>query len=239
MDHIAFRTGVIRPIECYKEGWEMIKDQFWLVFAIVLVGMIIGSLVPIIILGPMMCGIYLCLLDRYEGRDVSFDKLFKGFDHFLPSLALTIIIMAPVVVMVVLVYVPLIVMAMAGPNMNESELLGFLAGVIIFELIVAVIMVCFHTLLLFSFPLIADKQVSAWRSVTLSSKAVWANLSGVAGLFGVGMVVAIIGYLMLCIGLYLVIPMIFAANVVAYRKIFPGSTERFGAPPPPNYYQGL
>lgn len=239
MDHFEFRTGVIRPVECYKEAWEMIKDQYWLVFAIVLVGMIIGSLVPIIILGPMMCGIYLCLLDKVEGREISFDRLFKGFDHFIPSFILTIIIMAPVVVMVILIYVPLIAMAMAGPRMNESEMLSFFAGVIIFEVIVAVIMVCIHTLLLFSYPLIADKRVSAWQSIKLSSKAVWANLSGVAGLFGVAMILVIIGYLMLCIGIYLVIPIIFAANAVAYRKIFPRGSDPSAMPPSPNFYKGI
>lgn len=57
----------------------------------------------------------------------------------------------------------------------------------------------------------------------ISAKAVWQNLSGVVGLFAVGIVVAIVGYLMLCIGIYLVLPLIIAANVVAYRKIFPES----------------
>ncbi|MEJ7699458.1 MAG: hypothetical protein WKF71_07405 [Pyrinomonadaceae bacterium] len=59
MSEIQFKTGVIRPVECMKEGWELIKDQYWLIFAITLVGMIIASVVPFgILFGAMMCGIY-------------------------------------------------------------------------------------------------------------------------------------------------------------------------------------
>jgi hypothetical protein len=42
------------------------------------------------------------------------------------------------------------------------------------------------------------------------------------------------------IGVYLTMPLILAANVVAYRKIFPGRLELpLPQPPPPNAYQGL
>jgi len=43
MNEIKFNTGVIRPVECMREGWELIKDQFWLFFAITLVGIIIAG----------------------------------------------------------------------------------------------------------------------------------------------------------------------------------------------------
>jgi uncharacterized membrane protein len=78
---------------------------------------------------------------------------------------------------------------------------------------------------MFSFPLIVDKNLSAWQAMKTSARAVWANLSGVVGLFVVGFVMNIAGLLMACIGVYLVIPLVIAANVVAYRKIFPASNN--------------
>jgi len=27
---VEFRSGVISPVECVKEGWQLIKDQYWL-----------------------------------------------------------------------------------------------------------------------------------------------------------------------------------------------------------------
>lgn len=218
-----FKTGVLRPVEIYKEAWAMIKGQFWIIFAVTLVGILIGSAVPIVLIGPMMCGIYLVLLQTYEGRTVDFGQLFKGFDYFMPSLILAIIIMVPTFILIFSIYIPMIGIAMAGPRMSESEIWAVIAGVVVVEIIIAFFMVCLHTLLLFAFPLIVDKKLSAVDAIKISAKAVWQNLSGVVGLFAVGIVVAIVGYLMLCIGIYLVLPLIIAANVVAYRKVFPES----------------
>lgn len=223
MQNAEFNVGVVRPVEAYKEGWELIRDQYGLVLAVTLVGMLIGSAVPIVLMGPMMCGIYLVLLQKFDGFPVDFAQLFKGFDHFLPSLVLAVIVMVPVFILIFTMYVPLVVMTMAGPIMSETEVVAAIAGILAVELVFALLMVCLHTLLLFAFPLIVDKKMSALESIKTSARAVWANLGGIAGLFGVGFLVAIVGYLMLCVGIYLVLPLIFAANVVAYRKIFPGS----------------
>ena len=40
MNNENFTVGQIRPVECYKEGWELIKSDYWLMFAIALVGAI-------------------------------------------------------------------------------------------------------------------------------------------------------------------------------------------------------
>lgn len=236
MTATEFRIGVIKPIEVYKEAWELMKDQYWLIFAITLVGMLIGSAVPIILLGPMLCGIYLCMLEKIEGRPVTFELLFKGFDYFLPSLAVSIVIMVPVFILIFAMYIPMIGIAMAGPRMNESELMSFILGILVLEIIVAFVMVCLHTLVMFAFPLIADRKLGGLQAMSLSARAVWQNLAGVVGLFAVGIVVCLVGYLMLCIGIYLVLPLILMANAVAYRKIFPAvGPLNYDPPPPPNY----
>ncbi len=234
-----FNVGAIRPVECYKEAWEMIKDQYWMVFAVVLVGLIIGSTVWLVLLGPMMCGINLCLLDKEAGLPVSFDRLFKGFNFFLPGFLLALIIMVPMVIMIVLVYIPMVALAFAAPSMNEAELMAFIAGVVVVELIFAVIMVMIHTLVIFSYPLVVDRGLSAMESVKLSARAVWHNLSGVAGLFGVGFLVVLAGYMVFCVGVYLTIPLVFAATVTAYRKVFPRLHQQYTGPPPPNFYSNL
>ncbi len=225
MQNIEFRTGVIKPVEVYKEAWEMIKDQYWMVFAVVLVGMLIGGAIPIVLIGPMMCGIYLVLFQKFDGKEIDFGLLFKGFDYFLPSFILAVLIMVPTFIMIFAIYIPMIGIAMAGQRMGETELMVFIAGTVVLELIFAVIMVCIHTLLMFAFPLIVDKKLSAWDAIKTSARAVWNNMGGVVGLFAVGFVICIVGYLMLCIGIYLVIPLVIAANALAYRKIFPASGQ--------------
>ena len=237
MNPTEFRTGVIRPIEVYKEAWELMKDQYWLVFGITLLGLLIGSAVPIVLIGPMICGIYLCLIEKAEGRSVRFDMLFKGFDYFLPSLIVAIVVMVPVFVLLFAVYIPMIGIALAGQRMSEAEIIPFLVGTLLFELVIALVMVCFHTLLMFAFPLIVDRRLSGVQSMLVSAKAVWYNLAGVAGLFGVGFLLAFVGYLVLCVGAYFVMPVIFMANAVAFRKIFPPLGPLNPNPPPPNEYR--
>lgn len=239
MQQLEFNRGVIRPIEVYKEAWALMKDQYWMIFAVTLLGMIIGSVIPIIIIGPMICGIYLCMFDAIDGRKVEVERLFKGFEVFGASLVVAIVVMVPIFVLIFTIYIPMIAMAMAGPRMSESELIPFLVGTIVFELIFGLAMVCIHTLLLFAFPLIADRKMGGFQAMKLSARAVWKNLGGVAGLFGVGFLVTIAGYLMLCVGLYLVMPLIIMSTAVAYRKIFPQLSQPSFIPPPPTAYPGI
>ena len=93
-DFAEYRRGVIRPVECIKDGWEMIKDQYWLFFGISIVGMLIAGAFAIVLMGPMMVGIFLCLLQRQRNEPVEFGTLFKGFDLFVPSLIVTVIKMS-------------------------------------------------------------------------------------------------------------------------------------------------
>src|ERR1043166_1151604 len=91
-----FRTGVIKPVECIKEGWALIKDQYWLFFGISLVGILIGGAVPIVLMGPMMVGIFFCLFQKQRRQPVEFGTLFKGFDDFVQSLIVALIKLVPI-----------------------------------------------------------------------------------------------------------------------------------------------
>ena len=221
MQNTDFQIGAIKPVEIYKEAWAIMKERYWLVFGIVIVGMLIGGAVPIILIGPMMCGMFLCLFDLIDGRELKFEKLFKGFDYIWKSLLVSVLIFVPIFIVLFTIYIPMIAMAIAGPKMSESELIPFLIGTVIFEIVIVVVMVCFHTLIMFAYPLIVERGLTGVQAMMVSAKAVWNNLAGMAGLFGVGFVVAIVGYLMLCVGLYLVLPLIMMAQAVAFRKIFP------------------
>lgn len=222
-DQIEFRTGVIAPVECYKEAWAIIKPHFWILFAITVVGMLIGGATLYILLGGMVCGIFLCYLEAIDGLEPKLDTLFKGMKYILPGLLVTAVFVVPTMIVIGVVYVPLLLAAMAGSHMNTEELYALLIGTFAVELVLTVLMVCLHTLLLFSFPLIIDKELSGWSAIKLSARAVWHNLQGVAGLWAVGFVVSLAGYLLFCVGIYLAIPLILGGTAVAYRKVFPGS----------------
>lgn len=221
-----FRTGVIRPVQCLKEGWELIKDQYWLLFGITAVGFMLGGATMYILLGAMMCGIFYSYLRKIDGQPVQFDDLFKGMSFIGAGLLLVVIMIAPTFILMGFIYAPFIVAAVMGQNLSEEELISLLIAGAVVDVFLIILMSCFHSLLLFSFPLLVDRNLTAWEAVKLSARAVWANLGGVAGLFGVSFLLYFVGILCCIVGAYLTIPIILAGNAVAYRKIFPRDAFR-------------
>ena len=98
-----FTPDAVRPVECLTEGWELIKDEFWLFVGIALVAILIGNLAPLgILMAPMMCGVYLAVFRRMRGERVEFDTLFKGFDYFGEAVIAMLLHLIPVF----LIFVP-------------------------------------------------------------------------------------------------------------------------------------
>lgn len=236
---IEIKTGVIRPVECYKEGWQLIKDQYWLLFAITLVGALIGGFSMYILLGAMICGIYYCYIQKIDGKEISIDGLWVGFQKLLPSLLVTILIAVPLIAVYGIIYVPIVMAAVMGPKLSSDELTGLFVGAIAVDVVLVVLMTCLHTLLVFAFPLIIDRNLGAWQSIVTSAKAVWKNLGGIAGMIGVAFVVSIPVTLLTCgLGAYFMMPVMFAGYALAYRKIFPKLNNENLNPPPPSAFQG-
>jgi hypothetical protein len=239
MSDIQFNTGVIRPVDCFKEGWEHIKSDFWLLFGITLVGGLIGGASMLILAGGMYCGIFYCYLKKIDGGQVTFDDLWKGFNWWVPGLAVAAVIFVPIIAEYFFVYISLVGAIVAGANLGGSEMFGLIVGAMVIHVIILFVMVCFHTLLVFAFPLVADRGLGPIMAIKTSARAVWNNLSGVVGIILCGMGLIFVGYLAFCVGVYFTIPIIIAGNLVAYRKLFPALPPGNFNPPPPNAYSGV
>ena len=230
-----FRTGVVSPVECIKEGWALIKDQYWLFFGITLVGFIIGGAVPIVLFGPMMCGIFICLLQRQRNEPVEFGTLFKGFDYFVPGLIVAVIKLIPMIIIIVPFYIIMMVVMMTtmkGGRPEDTFLVIFPLE-IIFGLVVTIVSIAIEILFMFAFPLVVDRKMSGLDAAKLSIKAGKANLGGVFGLLLLNALLGFVGLLCCIIGVYFYLPVSFAAMSVAYRRVFPQVPENFAQPPPP------
>lgn len=243
MQNLEFTRGRIRPIECVREAWELIKDDYWLMFAISIVGAMIGGISMYVLIGSMICGIFICYLKKIDGGKVVFDDLWKGFGFFWPSLLLTIVIVVPMVIWMVIMfatlYLPIITAAVMGNKADGGAIMATFAVGFVIDIILAIVMICIHSLMIFAFPLLVDRQLSSWEAMKLSARAALKNIGGIGGMIVVNFGLALAGELAFCVGLYLVIPIITAANLVAYRKVFPRQADRSFAPPPPTAYQGI
>jgi hypothetical protein len=72
----------------------------------------------------------------------------------------------------------------------------------------------------FAIPLVADKRMDFWPAMELSRKVVNKHWGSVFLLAIVSALVAIAGYFVLCVGIFIAIPLIQAAWTVAYEDIF-------------------
>ena len=231
-----FNRGVIRPVECLKSGWALIKDEYWLFLGMAFVAIIVGSAVPLgILMGPMMCGIYLCFLNRMRGERIEFGQLFKGFDYFGDSIIAALAHVVPMMAIIFpLYFVFLFGFAMLAPQSGSrrtvndpTALITFLIVMGVVFLIAIFIAMAISALFMFSYPLIVDRRLSGLNAVKTSARAVLANFGGVLGLLMLNMLLGIVGVLFCYVGAIFVMPISLAAWAVAYRQVFP-ATQTYG-----------
>ena len=226
-DQPAFNRKAVKPIQCLREGWDLIKGNYWLFFGIAVLGTLIASMAPMAILvGPMMCGIYFCLLRQQRGEPIKFEMLFRGFDYFVQSLIATLIMIIPLMVIIVPAYIVFIGFVVAtapqgGAPPNPNTAWAMLGGMGVFYLAVFLVSLVVAVLFFFTFPLIADRNMKGVQAVRTSIRAATGNLGGVIGLVLLTQLMSLVGSLACCVGAFFVMPIHFAAVAIAYRKVFP------------------
>jgi hypothetical protein len=243
MINTEFKVGVIEPVQCMKDGWELIKDEYWLFFGIVFVGMLIGAFIPFGLgLGAMFCGTYYVILKKMDGQPVEFGDLFKGFNYFAQGLIAMLVIVVPAIILSVFMSISVFGVFFASMDKNgvpsETTFFALWGAVLVESVVAAIFFSCLHALIMFAFPLIVDKNLSGWEAFKLSARAVWQNLSGVIGLILVEFALGFVGYLGCGIGLYFTLPIMYAGVLVAYRRVFPkNNTQPLGGSPLPNAFK--
>ena len=241
----AFRRNAVQPVACIKGAWALIKDQYWLFVGMCAVGLLVGSAVPLgILLGPMMCGIYLAFFKRMRNEPFEFGIIFKGFDFFGPSLVATLLHMIPVLAIVIPSYIVFYVafvlsMVAQGNDPNPAAMLGVMAMFAIFWLVMIVIIIFISVGFTFSYTLIVDRKLQAMDAVKWSFKAALANFWGLLGMTLLTGLLAFVGVLLCYVGAFLVFPIQYGAIAVAYEKVFglsdPNQSFSNLPPPPPTF----
>lgn len=240
-DFVEFRRGVISPMECIKEGWALIKDQYWLFFGISLVGLLIGMAFQIVLMGPMMVGVFLCLQQRQRNQLVDFGTLFKGFELFVQALVVTVLKFIPVLVLLIPYYIFIFAMMMTmktrqinSPDEAQAVLAGMFGFEMIFFVVLITVSIGIEIFFMLAYPLVADRKLSGLDAVKLAFRAAKANFGGILALMLLNGVFGFLGVLCCGVGFYFYLPVAFASQAVAYRRIFPDTgNNNFPSPPPP------
>lgn len=254
MTHIPFNRGAISPTQCISGGWDLIKGDYGMFLGIALVAMLIAGCIPclnIFLAGPVMAGVFYCLLTRMSGQYVSFGMMFKGFDKFVPSMVVGLIQAIPEMIqfgvrMTTDVGAEILKQSQRGGRgdvffaARDTEIAlagGLMIFIIVVVLVLTVLSIALRITFFFVYPLIMEYNLGALDAIKVSARAGWSNALGIFLLMILEGLVAIAGVLALCVGVFLVMPVIHAANAVAYRQVFPPpSGFNPTTPPPPNTF---
>ncbi len=229
-ESIPFNRVSIAPFAYLGEAWERVKGQYWMFLGVSVVGMLISGFVPMaIMMGPMMCGIFLCYREQGRGHPVTFEILFKGFDRFLESFIAALLMLAASLVLVVplvfvLVFSGMFVGLLGASGGSRAPQEGAMAVIILLAiaafLLVMLVSVLIGLLFSFTFPLIADRNMKGLEAVKLSMRAAWANIWGLLGLGLATFCLSLIGLCFCYIGAFLVMPITFGVHWITYERVF-------------------
>ena len=226
---IQHATLDARPIQFMLDSYRLIKDQYFMLWAIVFVGLLFGALTPFgLLLGPMLVGIFLCFLEREAGNKASFDHLFRGFDRFIPSLLVTlsmffcnIVISVASLSAIVIAGFALIVMMSEGNRIQDIPQFILIGGFAIAYSVMLLASLFASLPFVFAFQLIAEHNLSAGEAMIASARAVLHNLWPLAITFISFSFFGLIAMLMCYLPALLLAPIQFGAGFLVYREIFP------------------
>jgi uncharacterized membrane protein len=244
-NQIEFKRNAVQPIECIKAGFEVIKQQYWLFVGMCAVGIIIGAVVPLgIVMGPMMCGLYLALFMTMRRQPIEFGTLFKGFDYFGDAVIATLIHIVPLILILVPTYLVIVglylgmflTLLTGNANLTPLAILGFVGAFLVLWLVVMVLVIVVSILFAFTYPLIVDRRLSGINAVKLSMRAGLANFWGLLAMMFLTTLLNTVGILFCYVGAFLVLPIGFAALAVAYERVFGlGDVQPVAPPAPPSF----
>lgn len=254
MENIEYRKGAVDASGCIGEGWNFLKSNYGLFIGMIVVQIVItiiasfipyaGSFINIIVGGALTCGIYIALLRQRRGESVPFSLMFEGFSRVVPVTLVRLVAAIPVLVFGVALasFITLPQLAPDGSNVKEfmAAILSreFLVPVISGYLLVLIVSVVFNILLFFAIPLIADRDARIGDALKLSFNAALNNFGGLLLSILEGLML-FAGALACGVGIIFVLPLVYAANIAAYKRVFPDEAPQFNSSPPrPEDYGG-
>lgn len=255
--NIKFNRRAISASECISVTWESISNDYWVFFGMSTLAWLITACIPcfnVFMYGPVMAGLYLSFLTQMRGEPVEFGMMFKGFEKFVPAMVVGLIQSVPGIVGQGVRFTTDI-SGIIPDSRGSGDLFsngnfalqtsasdwalsgGILIAAIVIGVIVFLFAVAWYITFFFALPIIAEYDLSIGETISLSARAGWANWGGLIILGIFQMLIGLVGVLLLCIGVFFVLPVIFGSTATAFRQVFPADpSDRPNLPPPPEFF---
>jgi uncharacterized membrane protein len=176
----------VRGGEWIPQGWRLVKADMGSYMLLALIYSALGSVVPLVLQGPLMAGIYIFTMRKMVSGRSDIGDIFKGFNFFVPTLVASLLIGLFVAIGCVFLIIPgLVVAAMYGftylfivdkrmdfwPAMQAShavvkrDYVGFTLFLLLTILVNVLGFVCCFVGLLVSFPVTIVATAVAYREL--------------------------------------------------------------------------
>jgi uncharacterized membrane protein len=233
---------------CIGRGWELVKNNFGLLFVGTLLYLLIegaaGGLASIpaigplfsianfICSGPLMGGVFYLFIRVNRGEPAEVGEIFSGFRRAFGQLFLGVLVpsllaglcMIPAIVMFIIKLLPLIGQIQQAQQSSPQAMVAIIKPILFMPLLVALVCAIPATYLSvcwkFTLPLIVDRQMDFGAAMKASWKMVNRHWWQVFGLVILISLVNVAGLCACCVGLLFSIPVGFAALMIAYETIF-------------------
>jgi len=253
MTNPQYIKGAIDATGCISNAWELIKPNYWLFFGISLLTYVLIACIPclnVVLMGPVMGGVYYTAFRAMRGEPIEFGMMFKGFERFVPLMVVGLVQSIPSIIYqgfdisirVSNIGLESILRGRGGePGGGELAIAGgYLAVIIIVSLLLMIFAIVWGISFAFAIPIMVENEnMSPVEALKLSARAAWSNVGGIIVLAILCFLVAFVGVLALCIGVLFVLPVIWISWAFAYRQVFPdlgpSSAYRYEPPSPQSY----
>ncbi|HEY3443806.1 MAG TPA: zinc-ribbon domain-containing protein [Paludibaculum sp.] len=84
--------GRVQTGKWISTAWNLVTGQIWMFMLITLLMLILSSVVPVVLQGPMLIGMHIVCWRVLLGGRADVGDLFKGFNWFVPSLVACLLI---------------------------------------------------------------------------------------------------------------------------------------------------
>jgi len=248
MENVEFRKGAVDASACISEGWNFIKPNYGLFLGMVVVNLAIvitaslipyaGDIINLIVSGALTCGIYIALLAQLRRQNVPFSLMFEGFSRVVPTTLVTLIASIPWLIFGLIIGYIVTLPKMTPGAENPAEIMAailnrnFIVPLVLTYLAALAVSLVFSLLLFFALPLIADRNAGIGDAIKLSVDAALNNIGGIVVLLIFEILLSFAGVLACGIGIIFVLPVIYAANIAAYKSVFPDGEPQFNYEPP-------
>ena len=231
---------------CISRGWELLKNNFGLLFVGVLVYFLIEgaigglgvipfigplfSIANLFIAGPLMGGVFYIFILAIRSQPADVGDVFTGFRRafiqlFLGALVPGLLIGLCIVPFVIVFFIKCFpaIAHIQNAGQNSAEVLVAIKSTLSVSL--PVLLICLIPVIYlavswkFTLPLIIDRQMDFWSAMGASRKMVGKHWWQVFGLVILISLLNVAG-LLCCVGLLFTIPIGFGALMYAYETIF-------------------